>query len=131
MALTNEHLREHGIEARIDHRSLAAQGIEREPSTHLGVAVSSMERRGIETEVGQRIREQQRLEVEARLARAAELGRAEREQAQVQRSILDLSGDLEAAKKERGLAHEPVMPAAERGDKTIAERVLEMPDQRP
>jgi hypothetical protein len=106
MEISNEHLREHGIEARIDHRSLAAQGIEREPSTHLGVAVSGMERRGIETEVGQRIREQQRLEVEARLERAAELGRAEREQAQVQRSILDLSGDLQTAKKERGLGVE-------------------------
>jgi hypothetical protein len=106
MEISNEHLREHGIEARIDHRSLAAQGIEREPGTHLGVAVSGMERRGIETEVGQRIREQQRLEVEARLERAAELGRAERERQSLEQSILDLSGDLQAAKKERELGSE-------------------------
>lgn len=117
--LTNEHLREHGIEARIDHRSLAAQGIERVPTTHLGVAVWGMERRGIETEVGQRVREQRGLEVEARLARAVELGRTEREQAQVQRSILDLSGDLQAAKKERGLGLEPVS-----GEKPSAERTV-------
>ena len=31
--LTNEHLHELGIEARIDHRSLEDQGIEREPTT--------------------------------------------------------------------------------------------------
>jgi hypothetical protein len=120
MEISNEHLREHGIDARIDHRSLAAQGIEREPGTHLGVAVSGMERRGIETEVGQRIREQQRLEVEARLERAAELGRAEREQALVQRSILDLSGDLQAAKKERGLRLEPVTDEKASAERTVA-----------
>lgn len=110
--LTNEHLAALGIEARIDHRTLAAQGIDREPTTHLGVAVSGMERRGIETDVGQRIREQQRLEAQARLERAAELGRAEREQRQVQRSILDLSGDLQAAKKERELQRSPQTPVA-------------------
>jgi hypothetical protein len=104
--LTNERLAELGIEARIDHRTLEAQGIERVPTTHLGVAVWGMERRGIETEVGQRVREQQRLEAQARLERAAELGLVEREQGQVQRSILDLSGDLRAAKKERALGAE-------------------------
>jgi len=34
--IANEHLKEHGIEARIDARSLAIQGIERLPTTHLG-----------------------------------------------------------------------------------------------
>ena len=104
--LTNERLTELGIEARVDHRTLEAQGLSRVPTTHLGVAVWGMERRGIETEVGQRVREQQRLEAQARLERAAELGRVEREQSQVQRSILDLSGDLQAAKKERELGAE-------------------------
>ena len=104
--LTNERLAELGIEARIDHRTLEAQGIERVPTTHLGVAVWGMERRGIETEVGQRVREQQRLEVQVRLERAAELGRVERERHSVERSILDLSGDLQAAKKERELGAE-------------------------
>jgi hypothetical protein len=105
-ALANERLAALGIDARIDHRTLEAQGIERVPTTHLGVAVWGMERRGIETEVGQRVREQQRLEAQARLERAAELGRVEREAHQVQRTILDLSGDLQAAKKERGLGAE-------------------------
>jgi hypothetical protein len=99
--VTNEKLHEHGHDVRIDHRSLKAQGIERQPTTHLGPAVAGMERRGIETEVRIRIREEQRQEMQRRLERAAELGRIEREQQALSKSILDLSGDLEAAKQER------------------------------
>lgn len=51
----NAALAEHGHHARIDCRTLEAQGIDREPTRHKGVAVSAMERRGIETRVGQRI----------------------------------------------------------------------------
>ena len=96
--LTNEHLQARGIAARVDHRTLEAQGIDRVPTVHLGPAVSAMERRGIQTEVGQRISLERATE---RLAQAAELGRLERERAGVERSILDLSGDLAAARAER------------------------------
>ena len=48
----NEALEEAGLEIRIDHRSLEAQGIERLPSLHLGPTVQAMEARGIETERG-------------------------------------------------------------------------------
>ena len=41
----NEALEEAGLEIRIDHRSLAAQGIERLPSLHLGPTVQAMEAR--------------------------------------------------------------------------------------
>jgi ATP-dependent exoDNAse (exonuclease V) alpha subunit len=102
--LTNEHLQSHGIEARIDHRTLEAQGIDREPTTHLGPAVWGMERRGVETEVGSRVREQALQEVQDRLERAASLGQMEREQTQIQRSILDLSADLQQALRERDQA---------------------------
>ena len=101
--LANEKLLEHGHEIRIDHRSLAAQGIEREPTVHLGPAVSGMERRGIETHVGRRLELEAREAGQQRLERAAELGRLEREAAGLQRSVLDLSGDLEGAKRERDL----------------------------
>jgi ATP-dependent exoDNAse (exonuclease V) alpha subunit len=101
--LTNEYLQAHGIEARIDHRSLEAQGIEREPQSHLGPAVSSMERRGIETEVGKRLEVEALAGAQQRLERAASLGKLERESLVVQRSIIDLSGDLDGAKRERDL----------------------------
>jgi hypothetical protein len=58
-----------GIEARVDHRSLAAQGIrDREPELHRGPAVSGIEARGEVSEVGRRQREQR---LERSLERAA------------------------------------------------------------
>jgi ATP-dependent exoDNAse (exonuclease V) alpha subunit len=98
--LVNEHLALQGIEARVDHRSLKAQGVERTPTTHLGPAVTGMERRGIDTRVGLRVGEQQRLEVQARPERAAELGRLARERSQIEKSIVDLSGDLAVARRQ-------------------------------
>lgn len=101
--LTNEKLHEHGHEIRIDHRSLAAQGIEREPTTHLGPAVSGMERRGIETEVGKRL-DREALEAgQTRLEKAAALGKIEREELALTASMVDVSGNIEAAKRERDL----------------------------
>ncbi len=47
-----------GVEARVDHRSLAAQGIHREPEVHRGPAVSGIEARGEVSQVGERQREQ-------------------------------------------------------------------------
>ena len=64
--LANAALEKGGHEARIDHRSLEAQGItERLPQLHRGVA-GHMEKRGIKTERGERYR--QRQESNARLA---------------------------------------------------------------
>lgn len=91
--LSNEALQAAHHDARVDHRSLEAQGIEREPTVHLGPAVSGMQRRGMETEVGRRLE----AEVRERLAIAAELGRLEREAAAVAQSIVTLSTDIHAA----------------------------------
>ncbi len=91
--LTNEKLRALGYEARVDHRSLEDQGIDQEPTTHLGPAVSGMQRRGMATEVGERIE----AEAQARLELAAEIGRLQREIEQIHRSIIELSTDIRAA----------------------------------
>ncbi len=45
--LTNEHVLEQGVKARVEHRSLEDQGITRIPTTHLRSAVSALERRGV------------------------------------------------------------------------------------
>jgi len=99
--LTNEKLRELSLEIRIDHRTLEAQGISREPTVHLGPAVAEMERRGIRTEVGQRLEREALEAAQKRIELAAERGRLEREERALSKSILDLSGDIEAAKRER------------------------------
>lgn len=54
--LVNERLKENGIEATIDHRNLENQGIDREPTQHLGASVTGFERR---TGQKSRIREDQ------------------------------------------------------------------------
>ncbi len=101
--LTNEHLREHQIEARIDRRSLEAQGIEREPQSHLGPSVSSMERRGMLTDVGQRLVAERAAAVLERANRVAELAEVRQEQQSLKVSMLDLSAALSLARRERGL----------------------------
>lgn len=50
--LTNERLAEHGIDARIDHRSLEEQGIDKQATVKMGWRATAMERRGIRTDVG-------------------------------------------------------------------------------
>ncbi len=95
--LTNSALERARSAERIDHRSLEAQGIDREPTTHLGPAVTQLERRGERTEVLWRIEH----EVTDRLSAAAEAGRLEREQQTLAASILDTEADLKAALAER------------------------------
>ena len=102
--LANGVLMELGHTARVDHRSFNAQGLDRTPTVHLGPSVVGMERRGVRTGVGERIREERQREQEQRLEKTAELGKLERETAEVQKSIADLSEDLQSANRERGLA---------------------------
>ena len=46
-----------GIDERIDHRTLKAQGIDREPTIHVGIAGKHMENRGVESERAKENRE--------------------------------------------------------------------------
>jgi hypothetical protein len=95
--MANNALERAGSAERIDHRSLEAQGIDRQPTQHLGPAVSGIVRRGENSEVATRIGEQ----YISRLFAAQEIGRIERELAESDRSILDLSGDLAKAQADR------------------------------
>jgi len=65
-ALALEH-----VNARIDHRTLEAQGIDREPK-HMPRAVFELERHGYHSVVAERIRAEHQARVEARLQRAAQ-----------------------------------------------------------
>lgn len=96
--LANAALEQNGHAARIDHRSHAERGIDNVPSQHLGPTASAIERR---TGRPSRRRSAHDQGVVNRLSEVAELGRLEREAAAVDRSILDLSGDLKAAIRER------------------------------
>lgn len=50
--LANQALEKAGRPDRIDHRSLAEQGLKRAPSIHLGPTATAMERRGLRSDVG-------------------------------------------------------------------------------
>jgi ATP-dependent exoDNAse (exonuclease V) alpha subunit len=58
--LTNEALRQANVEARVDHRTLQAQGVDRVPTPYLPRNAFLAERRGERSEVAEQIRERQR-----------------------------------------------------------------------
>ena len=70
--LTNEALREANIEARVDHRSLAAQGVDREPLPRIPLMHLKMEQRGVRSELAERLRAGYRERVERRVERSTE-----------------------------------------------------------
>jgi hypothetical protein len=75
-----------GVEARVDHRSLATQGIwDREPALHRGPAVSGIEARGEVSEVGQRQREQRLERTQVRELVVAEVRVVTREEVATER----------------------------------------------
>ena len=55
----NARLREAGVAARVDHRSLEAQGNDREATIHLGPTATALERRGIPSRLGESNRQVQ------------------------------------------------------------------------
>ena len=69
--VTNEALKEAHLEARVDHRSLAARGIDREPYPYLPRAAFEMERHGFRSVLGERMRTEYEARVHARIERAA------------------------------------------------------------
>jgi hypothetical protein len=70
--LTNDALREANASARIDHRSLAAQGINREPQPAIPIMHLKMEQRGVQSEMAERLRADYRARVQKRTERATE-----------------------------------------------------------
>lgn len=104
-AVTNEALREAHVAARIDHRRLDVQGIDREPLPRIPRAAFEMERRGFRSEVAERIRAQYEARAAARRERSAGRG---------------ISGAAEPAVAERGAAQSAAaaeaaaMPAVKR-----------------
>ena len=68
----NEVFQELGMEQRVDHRSYADQGLNLEPTQHLGTVANDMERKGKNSRVGDENRERQQRNAErAALAQEA------------------------------------------------------------
>jgi ATP-dependent exoDNAse (exonuclease V) alpha subunit len=69
----NEFLRQAHLEARIDHRTLKAQGIDREPKLWIPRIAFEMERHGYRSAQAERIREEYQARLDARHQAAAQL----------------------------------------------------------
>jgi MobA/MobL family len=86
--LTNQALHEAHIDARIDHRSLAAQGIDREPLPRIPLGQLKMEQRGVPSELADHLRNTYRERVQQRLqstaSRKSELAATEHSQTAAQ-----------------------------------------------
>ena len=68
--LTNEALQAANVQARVDHRSLAAQGIEREPLPSIPIMHLKMEQRGLHSQLAEKLRADYRERVQRREERA-------------------------------------------------------------
>ena len=82
----NRALEQAGVAARVDHRSLAAQGIDREPTIHQGPAVAELTAQGVVTDCA---------------ATAAVLANANAERDQVKAELTELAQQIAALEKER------------------------------
>src|ERR1700690_1484226 len=69
-SVTNEAFRNAHIEAQVDHRTLEAQGIDREPGPHIPRVAYELERRGHRSVLAERLREEHEMRVQARRERA-------------------------------------------------------------
>jgi ATP-dependent exoDNAse (exonuclease V) alpha subunit len=69
--VANESLKDAQIAARIDHRTLEAQGIDREPGLYIPRVAFEMERHGYRSVVADRLREEHQARLHARLTKSA------------------------------------------------------------
>jgi MobA/MobL family len=98
--MTNEALAEAGIDARVDHRSFKDRGIDAEPTQHVGVAATAIDRKFAEGEAAAPS-ERGAINEDIR-ARNAERAALKLEHAQITAEIIDL--DAERQKREDAAA---------------------------
>ncbi|MGE0279034.1 MAG: MobQ family relaxase [Rhizobiaceae bacterium] len=91
----NRALERAGLDIRIDCRSFADQGIDRDATVHLGPVASGMERNGEETDLGDRNRTAK--------ARNDERDRLRNDKESVSAEIIDLAAERERREAERDL----------------------------
>lgn len=117
----NYYLEREGHEHRIDRRTLKEQGIEREPTKHLGPQATYLERQGTHTEIG---------DANRRIELAYERGIADRaELSRTNPQIIELDTDLKKALEEREKT-EKLSQKMERGANDFLRRAEEQRHQK-
>ena len=94
--LQNEFFKKNGIDETVDHRTLKAQGIDREPTQHLGVAATNYERR-----TGKKSNKRLNFEQQAaeQLKVETEINALEHESRQTEQFIDDIANNAKAVTK--------------------------------
>lgn len=95
--LQNEFFKQNGIDETVDHRTLKAQGIDREPTKHLGVKATNYERRTGKPSIKRLDFEQQAAE---QLNDVTTIKELENEALQVEQSIDEIIKNTQAEVKE-------------------------------
>jgi hypothetical protein len=118
-----------GEKVRVDHRSLAAQGIrDREPELHRGPAVSGIEARSQVSQVGARQREQRQERAMAREAVVAEVRVVTRQEVAAERVAVRERREL--AREVTGPEREMVLPRVEADRREQIERASAAAERR-
>lgn len=127
--MVNASLERFGIAERVDHRSLAEQGIEREPTIHKGVAAVNMERRGLLAERTAQVRAsaEARDEIKSLSAELAEAERKEKENAMPTERVRGHSkiADMRKAKEKKRKKEEEEKLAREQAQQAREEAAKE------
>jgi hypothetical protein len=130
--MANRALEAAGVDARIDHRSLAAQGIDRAPTVHLGPAATHYERRtGEPSQIRERAEEAARRAEEQRAEVLAEQQAAAARVARLRERLAEAREALAAEREARRpsvvvqRAWSWVQQAAEQAAKAAAEAAAE------
>ncbi|MEQ6352793.1 MobA/MobL family protein [Ralstonia pseudosolanacearum] len=118
--LVNESLAAAGSSERVDDRTLAAQGIDREPTRHLGPSAVGYERR-----TGRASKKRMDFDQFAaeRLAQAKRAGELERQANALDEIILDLTTTISQAKAERDRQRQSVLQGTGVGISELRERL--------
>ncbi len=115
-AVTNEALRAAGFEARVDHRSLAAQGIDRLPRPQIPRIAFELERLGHYSPVAERMRERHQALEAQRLERLERGAGAQRQASTGTEALEDLRRQAREnwLRMRQGSAQRAAEPAADR-----------------
>lgn len=128
--LVNAELAKAGHRERVDHRSLADQGADREPTIHLGPAAAARERAGRETERGE-INRQRRCPVPSPTpeASARKTDEEQEEEAERERARHEAQARKEQAQQEQEAFTEGVRQWRER--QAVQEEAQKEPQEQP
>lgn len=96
-ALVNQRLAARGVEARVDHRTLEAQGIERAPGEHHGPSVTAILRRGGSSAVARRMQAEAQRRIEAAAEQRVHVRAAALDVREAEQGLIDTQTTLRDA----------------------------------